>query len=170
MSQKAVFSKAEAGKRNTLKIYVPSWVVIRRWFIVVLREAVEIACVCWRCNLWKGQSERDGDRQQSCLWESLQISSSHNSNHSKVFSGFFFTLFICSGPRNTAVDQKMLAAAGQQSSYWCEWPRASRGLKNFSSNWDKVGRKDLECQAHPSSPTPRIPNLCLQDPEFEDVS
>lgn len=86
----------------------------------------------------------------------------------KYSVGFFYS--ICSGPRNTAMDQKILAAAGQWSSYWCEWPRASRGFKNFSTNWDKVGRKDLECQAYPSSPEPRIPNLCLQDPEFEDVS
>lgn len=39
-------------------------------------------------------SERDGDRHQSCLWEPLQISLSYNSNHSKVFSGVFkFFLF-----------------------------------------------------------------------------
>lgn len=49
--KKAVFSKAEAGKRNTLKVYVPSWIVIGGRLLVVLRETVKIACVCGWCNL-----------------------------------------------------------------------------------------------------------------------
>lgn len=76
MSQEAVFSKAEAGKRNTLKVYVPSWVVVRWRFIVVLREAIKIACICWRCNLPDGEKNRllmggaaPESRQSCCVGE-----------------------------------------------------------------------------------------------------
>lgn len=58
VSEKAVFSKAEAGKRNTLEVYVPSWIIIRRRLVIVLRETVKIACVCGWCNLKAGKNKR----------------------------------------------------------------------------------------------------------------
>lgn len=93
VSEKADFSKAEAGKRNTLEVYVPSWVVIRWWFVIVLRETVKIACVCGWCNLQTRENEQ---------WKDFLICESNSKVefykaffiHYRIDDFFFFFLSV----------------------------------------------------------------------------
>lgn len=169
MSQEAVFSKAEAGKRNTLKIYVPSWVVVRGWFVIVLREAVKIACVCWRCNLWKGQSDKMGTIIRAGFWTSTDLLTSQWWSCQSIQWFFLFTLVpriqLSKDKQGVAVEkfciQQLFAESQEdfpQNPHW--FPTVSNDpgplglcLKgNFSTHWNKVGRTDLKNPCVPGAP------------------
>lgn len=169
MSQEAVFSKAEAGKRNTLKIYVPSWVVVRGWFVIVLREAVKIACVCWRCNLWKGQSDKMGTIIRAGFWTSTDLLTSQWWSCQSIQWFFLFTLVpriqLSKDKQGVAVEkfciQQLFAESQEdfpQNPHW--FPTVSNDpgplglcLKgNFSTRWNKVGRTDLKKPCVPGAP------------------
>lgn len=52
VSEKKLASARQKQVREiALEVYVPSWVVVGGWFVIVLRETVKIACVCGWCNL-----------------------------------------------------------------------------------------------------------------------
>lgn len=181
MSQEAVFSKAEAGKRNTLKIYVPSWVVVRGWFVIVLREAVKIACVCWRCNLWKGQSDKMGTIIRAGFWTSTDLLTSQWWSCQSIPWFFLFTLVpriqLSKDKQGVAAEkfciQQLFAESQEdfpQNPHW--FPTVSNdpgplGLclrGNFSTHCNKVGRKDLKKpQCSRSTFLPQSPRFPIYD-------
>lgn len=65
------------GKRRTSKIHIPAGVIIRRWVLIVLREAVEVTRVdCW-CDLVENQLQRP-NKQATKRYSSMRLTMSEN--------------------------------------------------------------------------------------------